>query len=295
MSERVLVLGNNTIDHVFNLNAPPPSDGKVNARSYQANPGGQAANVAVNMAMIGLRVAFVGSFGDDDAAEMTRRAFDAAGVDLTHTVVVQNCSQHVAAILVSEGQKSVVLCRDPRLALDSVEIPEKLVQSCSAVYTDGQEGRASLRLARLAKSAGIPVVADLESVVPHSSELVALTTHLIAPADTLRQLVGRNDLNQALRAILDLGPSVVVGTLGHAGAQGSSRTEGPYHVPAVASSVVDTTGCSDAYRAGYVVSLLRGDSLLSRLTYASTIAAVKCSTQGPRLTEEGLRAMPLAS
>lgn len=288
----VLVLGNNTIDHVFAMAAPLPPNAKANARSYRAHAGGQAANMAVALALLGEQVAFAGSFGDDGGAVFCRQAFEAAGIDLGLSVTVPDCRQHLACILVAGDQRGIVMYRDPRLALDDLVLPPEAVAARAAVYSDGHEGPASERLARLAAETATPLIVDIEVVTAHTVVLAASAGHVVAPAEIVRRLGGSDDLPTALRTLLKGGPQAVVATMGGDGALGLSREHGePVAVPALPCAVVDTTGAGDAFHAGYVASLLRGEPLAQRLRFATAAAAAKCGLAGPRLDGPSCRSL----
>lgn len=282
---RVLVLGNVTVDHVLSTHGLPEADTKINATGYEVYAGGQAANVAATLALLGFDVRFAGRFGDDPGGVLNRQAFAKLGVDLGLSQTVENCRHHFACILVSGRQRTITMYRDPRLGLDSLEIPQDQVSQCAAIYTDGHEGPASLRLAAQARRAGVPVIADMEAIGADSAALVALTDHLIAPLQIVQQLGGHDDIVEALRAVRALGPSNVVATMGVKGAAGLAEgADRPEFVAAVACDVIDTTGAGDAFHAGYLASLLRGQTLRERLEFAAAIASKKCETAGPRLT-----------
>ena len=61
---QILVLGNNTIDHVFISPGLSPGE-KAHAISLKQYAGGQAANVAHRLAILGMSVHYFGAFGDD--------------------------------------------------------------------------------------------------------------------------------------------------------------------------------------------------------------------------------------
>ena len=131
----------------------------------------------------------------------------------------------------------------------------------------------------------MPVTDDIVESHADSDTLGALTDNLIAPWQTVPQLVEHHDIVEALRAVRALGPSNVVATMGVKGAAGLAEgADRPEFVAAVACDVIDTTGAGDAFHAGYLASLLRGQTLRERLEFAAAIASKKCETAGPRLT-----------
>lgn len=62
------------------------------------------------------------------------------------------------------------------------------------------------------------------------------------------------------------------------------------HTPAFEVETVDTTGAGDVFHGGYIYGLLKGWSLRDTITFASALAAMKCTKIGgragiPRLSE----------
>lgn len=286
----VLVVGNNTVDLVFRMPGMVRRDGKVQAESLTITAGGQAANVAHALALLGVPVRYVGAFGDDDSA-LSRRSLEDVGVDTSRCVLVAGCPAHRAAVLVDTraGGRSIVMYKDSRLELAPEVITPDLIGGVRLVYLDNHEPRASVVAARLARARGIPVVADLESVSDLVVAVLADVDVLIAPAEVLRALTGENDLVPMLRAVQRLGPRTVVATAGPRGADGVEALGPPTHVPGRPCTVVDSTGAGDAFHAGYIAALLHGADFPARLNFATAVAARKCGVTGPRLTADDAR------
>lgn len=290
MTRHVLALGNTIADHVFRLSEPPRQDGKVHARGFEIFPGGQAANTACAMALLGLSVSFAGVFGDDTGGQLCRAAFEARGIDLSGSRIIAHCPHHFASVWVWGATRSIVMYRDPRLTFDLNQPSLRQVAACDAVYCDGQDIPASLRLARLAKQVAVPVVIDLEDASPAAAMLAAEATHVVAPEEVILALADQVNLTQALQTLLNRGPACVVATRGAEGSVGMDhRSPVPVICPAEPCDVVDTTGAGDAYHAGYVASLMRGADLPERMSLATRVACEKCATAGPQLRRAPLR------
>ena len=117
-----------------------------------------------------------------------------------------------------------------------------------------------LRAAKIARCAGIPVVADLESDAdPLFPALLAEIDHLILSRDFAARLTGCGEPAAATAALWTPQREVVAVTCGAAGCWYLSRENPgrPQHQPALAVEAVDTTGCGDVFHGAYAAALLR--------------------------------------
>jgi ribokinase len=139
-----------------------------------------------------------------------------------------------------------------------------------------------IRAARIARAAGIPVVADFESShLPRFAELLALVDHLIVSENFARHLTKAKSPARAAAKLWHQERSAVVVTCGAAGCWFvDARTKQARPVPAFRVKAIDTTGCGDVFHGAYAAALARGMSLEERLRFASAAAALKATQHG---------------
>jgi sugar/nucleoside kinase (ribokinase family) len=111
--------------------------------------------------------------------------------------------------------------------------------------------------------------------------LVGRVDVLICGAGFGAVLTGRTDPWEIGRAIIDLGPSVVVQTEGKAGSYTVTRADA-FHVPAFDIDVMDTTGAGDVFHGAYIVGMLRGWDVRQIVHFATAVSALKCTGLGGR-------------
>jgi sulfofructose kinase len=236
----------------------------------------------------GLRTRYVGSLGDDSAAELHRKAFDDAGVE-TQLIGVSECASRQSLILVDdEGERTVLWRRDERLDLRTSDIQREWIVNARALHVDGYDTPVATMAAKWAREAGIPVIADLDELYPGVEELLENIDYLIVSRDFPCRLMKEADLEEALRRMqARYGCQLAAATLGQDGVLAWDGSEFHY-TPAYRVRVADTTGAGDIFHAGFIYGLLQEWPLDRQLDFACAAAALNCMAVGARGGIQGL-------
>jgi sugar/nucleoside kinase (ribokinase family) len=97
--------------------------------------------------------------------------------------------------------------------------------------------------------------------------------HLLPNDEQVLGLTGTTDLEAGCRALLDRGVGCVVATCGADGALVVDAS-GALPVPAFPVEVVDTTGCGDAFSAGFLRGLALGRDRCAAATLGCAVAGL---------------------
>ncbi len=280
---RILVLGYNALDVTVPVRGALRPDGKHAVDAIVLGGGGPGATAAVALARLGADVALVTVFGDDLGARLQRAELTAAGVDISRSVTVAGCPSPRAVILVDpeREQRTILWTRGTLPLLAPGAVDDQWLEGCDLLYCDGHECAAAARLARLARTRGLPVVLDGGTVRDGAQALVGQCTDVISSGGFAPELTGVRDVAGALRALRALGPQRVALTCGAAGCLALVGDE-IVRVPAYAVRVQDTTGAGDAFHAGYAFALAAGRPWLEALDFGAATAALKCRDWGGR-------------
>jgi sulfofructose kinase len=275
-------VGLNATDTLIPLAQYPERGSKVEYSRASILPGGQTASAVIACQTWGLTTRYVGKLGDDDAARLHCREFERAGVD-ARVVTVPNAASPQSLIVVDGGGERTVLCRrDERLLLQPPDLDRAWIVNARALLVDGFETAAATTAAGWARSAGIPVVADLDEMYEGVEDLAANVDYLVVSRDFPQRMTGERSLENALRKMKNrYGCTVAAATLGQDGvlAWDGSR----FHLrPAYCVSVADTTGAGDVFHAGFIYGLLHGWPLARQLDFACAAAALNCTASGAR-------------
>src|SRR5437763_1933082 len=143
---------------------------------------------------------------------------------------------------------------------------------------------ACVVMARAAHESGAIVTADIDNIYEGLPELLPLIDVLITSTEFPRRLTGITDLRASLVGTkARYGCAIVGATLGARGAlvycEGQFIESPAFEVP---SGCRDTTGAGDAFHAGFIYGMLRGDDVEECMKLGNAVGALKCRSLGGR-------------
>ncbi|MDT5295489.1 MAG: sulfofructose kinase [Acidobacteriota bacterium] len=279
--------GLNAVDHLVVVPHYPEFDTKIRLVAHERGAGGQTATAMTGLRRLGLKTAYAGRFGSDDAGRFGFDSLRAEGVDVEFAEIVEGARNQIAYILIDArtGERTVIWDRDERLAYRAEETPRGFAARGRVLHMDAHDPSACARMAREAHEAGTVVSLDIDNIYEGLGELLPHVDLLISSKEFPRRLTGVDDERAALAEMKTrLRPDAVVGmTLGERGAvvfHGGVFVES--HAFAVPGGCRDTTGAGDAFHAGFLYGLLRGEEIEGCLTLGCAVAALKCRALGAR-------------
>lgn len=279
----VLGCGCVAVDDLLTVAAYPPADTKAPVVRRERQCGGLVGTALVAAARLGARCAYVATLGTDDLSEFALGRLRAEGVDVGHVARAAAAGPVRSVIVVGADTGSRTIFPDVTgLAAGGPErLDEPLVRSARVLFIDHFWAARKLPAARLARAAGIPVVADFEDdSEPGFAELLEQVDHLVLSAEMARRLTG-SDPDAAARA-LGAGRRLVAVTDGAAGVWYRAG-DAAGHLPAFPVRAVDTTGCGDVFHGAYAAGLAGGLGVVERLRLAAATAALKATRPGGQL------------
>ncbi len=262
----VAAVGVHVLDtHVLGIESiPAGSDGQL-VETIRMSPAGTAGGTAVVLSRLGATVRSYGAIGTDPVGDtllalLTREGIDVGGL------VRKDAAQTSASVLPvrPNGDRPAWHCIGANGAFALADLPDDALSGITHLHLGGPEflgGEAAGELLARARSAGITTSVDI--LAPGDPDMLAWiaaalphTDHLLPNDEQALGFTGAATLADAARALVDAGAACVAVTQGARGAL-VADSGGVVEVPAYPIDVVDTTGCGDAFSAGY----LRGLSL----------------------------------
>jgi len=262
----------------------PAYAGKVAFSEETLSPGGQVASAMVACAKLGLRARYVGTIGDDFRGEMQRKSLDGTGVDTSRVIVRKGCPNQTAYILIDHrsGERTVLWHRAECLRLRAVEIRSEDICSARMLHLDGCDTEAAALAASIARSAGIPVSIDVDTIYPGFDAVLRNTDFLVASSVWPTKWTGDVDVYAALERLQrEYHLRVAAMTLGDCGSLALVGRHF-YYSPAFQVHCADTTGAGDAYHGAFCYSMLQGMSVPDALEFSNAAAAINCTAIGAR-------------
>jgi sulfofructose kinase len=281
----VLGLGCTAVDDLLYVASYPPSDSKTQVRRRERQCGGLTATALVAAARLGSQCAFGGVLGDDEESRFVIDCLHREGIDLTHVLRRADARPIHSTIIVDESRQSRTILYDlsGSVGADPELPPADIIRSTRVLFVDHYGIEGMIRAARIARSAGIPVVADLErNDWPGFDQLLDLVDHLIVSRTFATRLTGEAEPATALKRLWRRERQAVAITGGEQGCwyMGQDELGLARHQPAFPVAAVDTTGCGDVFHGAYASALARGLNLPERIRFATAAAALKATRAG---------------
>lgn len=280
----VVGLGLNATDTVMMVREFPPLGGKERVVSVSRQAGGQVATALVACQRLGLRARYIGKVGDDEAGRFQLQSLREEGVDVEYTGTSKGATTQFGLIIVDQatGERTVFWDRDERLAVTKDELELEAITSARLLHIDGCDTAACAHAAKIARKAGIPVVADLDTVYKDVEQIFPFIDYLIASANFLPAVTGHNDPFRVLEYMASEYKIRAPGmTLGRDGSLVYSEGRF-YYSPGFVIETVDTTGAGDIFHGAFAYGLLQGWNIEQILDFSNAMAGLNCTRVGAR-------------
>ena len=272
-----------------------------NPGTVRMSPGGVGRNIAHNMSLMGLDVRLVTAFGDDVYAQKLAAVCGELGIDISQSPVIPG--GHTSTYLFINDEEG-----DMQLAVSDMDIYENLtprVLESRRQLLDGSHvvvldtNLPSESIQWVAENCRAPIFADPVSTAkavklkPVLGKLHTLKPNRIE-AELLSGVSITDDasLRKAAETLLDTGLHRVFISLGSDGVFAADRSGHQVQLPPLPGTMVNTTGCGDAFMAAITWAYLQGTDLTDAVRAglaASVIAMESAETINPAMSEDALR------
>ena len=247
--------------------------------TVRMTPGGVGRNIAHNLCLLGMDVAFVTAMGDDLVGQALMASCTELGFDMQHALVKKGGHSSTYLFVTEAGG-------DMCAAINDMDICSQLTPSFFESLLPKLRDRGAMVLdanlpaesvAWLCNRSRLPLYADTVSSAkaerfrPHLKRLRAIKSNALEAS----VLTGEKDPESAAKKLAKLCPGRVFVTLGAEGILAAERDR-LYHFPAYETEVINTTGAGDAAAAAIVWADLRGYDLQACAQFAQLAGSITC-------------------
>ena len=284
---KAIAMGVHVLDVLVRpVEAIPEGQGGQLVEEIRMTAAGSAGGTALVLAKLGAEVRSAAAIGTDPVGDMLLTLLERDGVD-TSLVVRRDDLQTSASVLPirPDGSRPAFHVVGANASYGPADVDWEAIADATHLHLGGPEfmgGEAAGEILAKARENGITTSADILApgdmgVLEWIAGALPHLDYLLPNDEQVLGFTGEQDLGAACRALVERGVGCVVATCGAEGAL-IVDAEGAQRVPAFEIEVVDTTGCGDAFSAGF----LRGLSLGRSRTEAARLgcAAAALVAQG---------------
>lgn len=282
------VLGSTNIDMICQLSHLPSVGETVVGGKFMQTFGGKGANQAVAAARAGGKVTFITCVGDDAFAPQCTENFARDGIDVSRVIRRENVSTGVALIMFDEqGRNYLAIASGANHAISAADIDacaETIRASAMLLMQNEISAEAALQAMNIAADAGVPVMVNYAPVSRGKIPVSAKMQCLVVNETEAWQLTGlavsaREEISAAAKALAEMGPEVVIITLGAQGSFLRWKNEDTL-VPPCKVKPVDTTAAGDTYCGALATARLEGMDWKEAVRFATAASAISVTRMG---------------
>jgi len=298
---KILVVGSINMDLVVRVpHAPVPGE-TVLGGDFETFAGGKGANQAVAAARMGGEVIMVGRVGNDNFGDTLIQGLVDDNIKTTHVIKDMEAATGIAMIAVAaDGENLIVVASGANYQVNTEDVnnTRPLMREMDLLLMQLEcPMEVVIAAANLAKAYDVPVVLNPAPAQPLPKALLENVDVLTPNENELALLADEEDIEKAIRKVLDMGVKNLVVTLGANGARVITE-EIDQHLPAHEITAVDTTAAGDAFNGALSVALAEGKPLIEAVRYgmaAGALAATKRGAQPSLPTREAVESLMTTS
>ena len=263
---------------------------------FKEYPGGSAANTIVGLARLGLKTGFVGKVAEDREGELLLNDFRKENVD-TRGIVISRKGRSGVVMGYVDGKGERALYVDPGVNdwLEYKEINLDYVTDTEFLHLTSFVGANPFGAQKelINQISDVKISFDPGALYARKSmtslkPIVKRSFVMLPNENEIRLLTGK-DYERGSKILINEGVSVVAVKLGERGCYVTDGKE-RHLVEPYEKKLVDTTGAGDAFCAGFLYGLIKGQDLyqcgrLGNFVASRCISKMGARTGLPRLSD----------
>lgn len=256
---------------------------------------GTAAGASVDLAKLGARVIAMGALGKDELGNFIVSTMQHYGIETRYLRRKEGVQTSATMLPIRpNGERPALHVPGANGALTLEDIDFDVIAEADVLHVGGTslmprfDGPPTVEVLKFAKSKGVTTTFDLVAIDrPDLLDLIEpclpYIDYFMPGLDEARMMCKLHDRREVIAFFLERGAKHTVFKMGAEGSSIAYRENGEIReirLPAYRVPVVDTTGCGDAYCAGFIVGLGMGWSLEEAGRLGSAAAALVATGLG---------------
>ena len=290
---KVVSLGIHILDVLGRpVTAIPPGQNLALLEEIRVTVAGTAAGTGVDLAKLGLDVIAMGAIGQDEIGYMVVSTMQRYGID-TDSLVRKAGVQTSATMLPirPNGERPALHVIGANGAFTLNDVNWRAIEQAQFLHVGGTslmekfDGEPASQVVKFAKEKGLTTTWDFIGVPkPNLAKMIAHSLpyidYFMPNIEEARMISGLENRHEMQQFFFDLGATTIVFKMGVEGSSIMTKNADEIRVPAYRVNVVDTTGCGDAYCAGFIVGLSKGWSAVESAQLGSACGSLVATGLG---------------
>ncbi|MHB1485243.1 MAG: carbohydrate kinase family protein [Saccharofermentanales bacterium] len=255
---------------------------KINSIKYA--PGGDALNVAINLAKLGVDTGVCGVVGNDPSGKFLIDEANKINVDTSNVFVTDQYATSTSIVMIEpNGERHFAYYGKSNDAFSHIMISEENIKSTKLLYVGstmslaGIDGIGLTRLFKMAKKNNVLTAMDatwdsdglwFEKV----KETLPYTDLFFPSYNEAVMITGEKSVHKMRKFMEKYGVKQFGVKLGDKGCYVTDFDK-EYHIPPFkCDKIVDTTGAGDAFMSGYIVGVLNKWDIYKSSVFAEAVS-----------------------
>ena len=260
------------------------------AQNIKLAGGGDAYNVAMNLAALGEKVELLTKIGVDDLGEYLFQKLKKAGIGVKWCKRVEIPTSASGVFIKEDGERSFLSYKGACHNLNRSDFDPTVLSEFTHLYLGSAfdlpelEGLAMAEVFEMAQRAGVKTILDTtgepkEEDMKWFSSVLRHTDYFLPSFREAKLLTECEAPEACAKRFLECGAGCVVIKLGEEGSLLLDR-EGETRIPAFPAKAIDTTGAGDAFVAGFIKGLTEERSNAECAMYGNVLGSLAVEKLG---------------
>lgn len=267
--------------------------------TFEKKIGGAELNVAIGCSRLGIKAGWIGNVGDDDFGEVILRSLRADNVDDSQVRIVEGYQTSIYfREVLSDGSSRSFYYRQnsPASTMKLEDLNEEYFKKAKILHITGvfpsilpNNKKLVLEAIRLAKQNGLLISLDpnirlklwtKEEARDFIINILNDVDILLVGDEEVEVLLQTTNLEKALKEFFSYGISKIVIKRGDKGAIGFDGKD-IFCIDAIRpKALIDTVGAGDGFAAGFLTSIIKGESFEESIRFANAVGSLVVGVEG---------------